>query len=56
MAALSFGTYELVRMRLDAQTQAAGIQNGSFEGDKGFVQMQALPEPSDPVKRQIKLG
>ena len=54
MAALSFGTYELVRTRLDAQNQAAGVQNGSLTGKKGFVQMQALPESSNPVKSQLQ--
>lgn len=54
MAALSFGTYELVRMRLDAQIQAAGIRNGSVKGNNGLVQMQALTEPSNLVKRQLE--
>lgn len=41
MGALSFGTYELVRTRLDAQTQSTDALHNSTQG---LLQTQAQPE------------
>lgn len=50
MAALSFGTYELVRTQLDAQSQSSAERSRQ---EQVSIQMQALSPTPIPVKEHV---